>query len=322
MIIVTGGAGFIGSAFIRKLNENGIKDILVVDELGSSDKWKNLVDKEYIDFVHKDEFMNLLGSDTFNDMIDAIVHMGACSATTERDADFLMENNHHYTVTLAEWAIENEVYFLYASSAATYGDGEQGFDDDVEKLLTLRPENMYGYSKHLSDLWARRHEVFDAIASVKFFNVFGPNEYHKASMRSMVQKSFEQINETGKINLFKSYKPEFEDGCQLRDFVYVKDVVNVMWWMLKNNVTGLYNIGTGTTKSWIDLANAVFKAMDKEPVIEFVEMPIHMRDRYQYYTKANIAKLREAGYTEEFTSLEDAVADYVQNYLMTNYPFY
>ncbi|PID27711.1 MAG: ADP-glyceromanno-heptose 6-epimerase [Candidatus Cloacimonadota bacterium] len=322
MIVLTGGAGFIGSVFLKKLNDNGIKDVLVVDELGSSDKWKNLVGKEYIDFVHKDEFMTLLDNEDFDKLTEAIIHLGACSSTTERDADFLMDNNHHYTSTLAEWAAENNVYFLYASSAASYGNGDQGFDDDPDKLITLRPENMYGYSKHLSDLWSKRQEVFDVIASVKFFNVFGPNEYHKNAMRSMVHKAFEQIKETGKIKLFKSYKPEFKDGCQLRDFVYVKDVVDVMFWMLENRKTGLYNIGSGVTNSWIDLANAVFKAMGKEPEIEFIEMPEHMRDRYQYYTKANIKKLREAGYEKDFTSLEDAVDDYIKNYLENDYPFY
>ena len=232
MIIVTGGAGFIGSAFIWKLNEEGIDDILIVDELGESDKWKNLVNRRYVEYIHKDAFLRMIRNDQMPFTPRAIIHMGACSSTTERDADYLMDNNYHYTCRLAEWALPKNIRFIYASSAATYGDGSRGFSDDSSVTPTLRPMNMYGYSKQIFDLWVLRQQVENQVVGIKFFNVFGPNEYHKGDMRSVVHKAFEQIRDTGKVRLFKSHKPEYTDGGQMRDFVYVKDCVDVMWWLL------------------------------------------------------------------------------------------
>ena len=221
MIIVTGGAGFIGSAFVWKLNTEGINDIVIVDELGHTDKWKNLVNRRYVDYIHKDVFLRMLRSDQIPFKPVAIIHMGACSSTTERNADYLMDNNYHYTCRLAEWSLARDIRFIYASSAATYGDGSRGFSDENAVTETLRPINMYGYSKQLFDLWVLRNKVDTRFAGIKFFNVFGPNEYHKGDMRSVVHKAFEQIRDTGAVRLFKSHKPEYPDGGQMRDCVYV-----------------------------------------------------------------------------------------------------
>ncbi|MCD4813104.1 ADP-glyceromanno-heptose 6-epimerase [bacterium] len=321
MIVVTGGAGFIGSAFIWKLNAQGIEDILVVDALDDTDKWKNLVNLRFDGYLDHQEFIEKINSDSLPADIRAIVHMGACSATTERDSDYLMRNNYQYTRRLAEWSLVHKVRFIYASSGATYGNGDQGYSDEDAKTPGLKPMNMYGYSKHLLDLWALKSGAARQMAGLKFFNVFGPNEYHKEDMRSVVHKAFGQIKETGKVGLFKSYKPEYNDGEQVRDFVYVKDVVEVMWWLLNNPTTnGIFNVGTGKARTWKDLVYAVFTAMAQEPKIEFIEMPENLRDRYQYRTEAAIDKLIGAGYPGSFMSLENAVADYVQNYLMKDDP--
>ncbi|MBN1380585.1 MAG: ADP-glyceromanno-heptose 6-epimerase [Deltaproteobacteria bacterium] len=322
MIVVTGGAGFIGSAFVSKLNREGITDIVIVDELGASDKWKNLVHNRYADYVHKDHFIEMIGEDNIPFGIEAIVHMGACSSTTERDADYLMENNYHYTCCLAEWALEHKVRFIYASSAATYGDGAQGFSDDHESTRTLHPINMYGYSKQLFDLWVLRRGVEDEIAGIKFFNVFGPNEYHKEDMTSVVFKAFHQIRETGKVRLFKSYRPEYGDGEQMRDFVYVKDCTDVIWWLLNHpEANGIFNLGTGKARTWNDLIQAVFAALILPRQIEYIEMPEAIRDQYQYFTEAKMDKLERAGCPVKFRSLEDAVYDYVVHYLQTADPY-
>jgi ADP-L-glycero-D-manno-heptose 6-epimerase len=316
MYIVTGGAGFIGSAILWKLNTQGIDDILVVDDLGRSDKWKNLVNRRYIDYIHKSAFLSLLTGNKF-DRIDAVIHMGACSSTTERDADFLMENNFHYSTALAEYALHNHIRMINASSAATYGDGSEGFSDSRETMLKLKPLNMYGYSKQLFDLWAQRKGALEDIASLKFFNVFGPNEYHKDDMCSMVYRGFNQIRETGCLRLFKSYRPEYRDGGQRRDFVYVKDCVDVVWWLLDHpDANGVFNIGTGRDRSWNALAKALFSAMGLDQSIEYIPMPDALKDRYQYYTRAEMERLTRAGCPVSFTSLEAAVSDYVQNYLL------
>lgn len=321
MIVVTGGAGFIGSAFLWKLNTQGIEDILVVDALDTTDKWKNLVNRRFENYWDHAEFLERVKNDTLPPNITAVVHMGACSATTERDAQYLMSNNYHYTRALAEWALGRQVRFIYASSGATYGDGSRGYSDADLDTQRLAPLNMYGYSKQLLDLWALRSGVAGKTVGLKFFNVYGPNEYHKADMRSVVHKAFGQIRETGRVKLFKSYRPKYADGEQLRDFIYVKDVVDVMWWFLQQpQVNGIYNVGTGQARTWKDLASAVFTALDREPRIEFIEMPEILRDRYQYKTEAKMAKLRAAGYTAPFSSLEDDVCDYVQNYLMKDDP--
>jgi ADP-L-glycero-D-manno-heptose 6-epimerase len=321
MIIVTGGAGFIGSAFVWKLNQEGLSDIVIVDHLGETDKWKNLVNRRYLDYLHKDVFLNMIRGDKVPVEVEAIIHMGACSSTTERNADYLMANNYYYTRELALWAAKKNIRFIYASSAATYGDGSLGFSDDDHVTLNLRPINMYGYSKHILDLGLLRHELHNHMAGIKFFNVFGPNEYHKNDMRSVVHKSFGQIRDTGKVALFKSYKPKFGDGDQMRDFIYVKDCVDVMWWLYSHpEVTGIFNLGTGQARSWNDLATAVFSAMGMKPQINYIEMPAEIRGQYQYFTEAKMDKLREAGYTAPFTPLEDAVRDYVTGYLQKGDP--
>ena len=319
MIIVTGGAGFIGSAFVWKLNSEGIDDILIVDHLGTSDKWKNLVNLRFADYIHKEDFFSMVYD---NDLpfeiggVEAVVHMGACSSTTERDADYLWENNFHYTRTLAEWALDHDIRFIYASSAATYGDGSQGFSDDHGKIPALKPINMYGYSKQVFDVWALRQKLEKKMAGIKFFNVFGPNEYHKGDMTSVIFKAFHQIRETGKVRLFKSYLPQYPDGGQMRDFVYVKDCVNAMWWLLRNPKTnGVFNLGTGKARTWNDLINAVYAAMGRKPNIEYIEMPEGLRNQYQYFTEAEMAKLKKAGCPVDFSTLEDSVRDYVCNYL-------
>jgi len=316
MIIVTGGAGFIGSALIAALNKRQITDILVVDELATDQRWKNLRNLSFADYVEKGDFLEMVVENKISPPIEAVFHLGACTSTTETNASYLIKNNYEYSKLLAQWATGTNIRFIYASSAATYGDGSAGFTDNEEKIGELRPLNMYGYSKHLFDLWAHRTGLLKKTAGLKYFNVFGPNEYHKADMRSFVLKAFEQINAKGKVGLFKSYKKEYKDGQQMRDFLYVKDAVDMTLFFLDNpQLSGLFNIGTGKARTWNDLVKAVFTAMGKSPKIEYIEMPPPIRNQYQYFTEADISKLRNAGYDKQTTSLEDAIKDYVQNYL-------
>jgi ADP-L-glycero-D-manno-heptose 6-epimerase len=317
MIVVTGGAGFIGSAIVWKLNQQGQNKIIIVDELGKDEKWKNLVPLKFEAFIHKDDFISMIIDRDVPFEISAIIHMGANSSTTEKDADHLFSNNYLYTQELAKYCFEKNIRFIYASSAATYGDGSLGFDDDENKLETLRPLNMYGYSKQLFDLWAKKNDAFDKIVGLKYFNVYGPNEYHKGDMRSVVHKAFEQIRDTGKVRLFKSLNQKYKDGEQLRDFIYVKDAVEMTLFFLdKPNTNGLFNLGTGKSRTWNDLVIAIFKALKKPLNIEYIELPEHLREKYQYFTEANIDKIKKAGYTVPISSLEDGVADYVKNYLL------
>jgi ADP-L-glycero-D-manno-heptose 6-epimerase len=321
MIILTGGAGFIGSALLRGLNDQGKDEVLVVDRLGSSEKWKNLVGKRYLDYVHKDQFLEQLLGGAFGegDGIEAVIHLGACSSTTETDADYLYRNNFKYSQLLATWCLEKNVRFLYASSAATYGDGKQGFLDDDSAVPSLRPLNMYGYSKQLFDQWALDEGLLNRMAGFKFFNVFGPNEAHKGEMRSLVDKAVLQIQQTGRLKLFKSANPDFKDGEFTRDFVYVKDVVAVMLKVLATPAAnGLFNLGSGTERSWNDLGAAIFKAMGKPVAIDYIEMPEHLKGKYQYRTRAEMGKLRQALGLLPIRSLEDAVTDYVQQHLLTD----
>ena len=321
MIIVTGGAGFIGSAFIWKLNQEGMDNIVIVDRLGTSDKWKNLVNLRFVNYIHKDEFLEMIYNDIPPFKIDAIIHMGACSSTTERDADYLWHNNYAYTKQMAEWALEHDIRFIYASSAATYGDGTKGFSDNHKTIKELKPINMYGYSKQVFDLWVLRQKLENKMAGIKFFNVFGPNEYHKGDMSSVIFKAFHQIRETGKVRLFKSYQKEYKDGGQMRDFVYVKDCVNVLWWLLNNpKANGIFNLGTGKARTWNDLIKAVFTAMKKKTNIEYIVMPESLRNQYQYFTEAEMSKLKKAGCPVAFSALEDSVRDYVVNHLQNSDP--
>lgn len=316
MIVVTGGAGFIGSAIVWKLNQLGADNIIIVDRLGESEKWKNLVGLKYADIYHKDEFIEKVEDENLPFNIKAILHLGACSSTTEKDADYLLYNNFKYTQLLCAYCLEHEARFIYASSAATYGSGENGYNDDENNLDVLKPLNMYGYSKHMFDLWAKREEIIDEIVGLKYFNVFGPNEYHKGDMRSVVHKAYEQIKETGKVTLFKSYNKDYEDGKQMRDFIYVKDAVDMTLHFLENyEKNGIYNVGTGKARTWNDLVTSIFSSMNLEPNIEYIDMPEELKGKYQYFTEANIEKIKQAGYGKEISSLEDAVADYIQEYL-------
>lgn len=311
MIIVTGAAGFIGSCIVSKLNECSQNDLILVDHLNDA-KQKNLEGKKYTKYFEKDVFLKKIEAGDFSSGIDAIIHMGACSSTTLQDEDYFERNNYQYTKALAQWSLANNVRFIYASSAATYGDGSIGYDDDDQTIKKCKPLNLYGESKQKFDLWALNEGVLDKIVGLKFFNVFGPNEYHKGDMRSVVCKAYRKVVDEGKIGLFKSYHDQYADGEQLRDFIYVKDVVNMTLFFLKNpRINGIFNIGTGKARSWNDVANALFLATQQGVNIEYVEMPEILKDKYQYFTQANISKIRSAGYEDEVTSLEDSIKDYV-----------
>jgi len=314
-IVVTGAAGFIGRNVVAELNARGVDDLILVDHLGHDEKWRNLLGLRFEDFLNPAEYLQRHAQIE----ADAIIHLGACSATTERDADFLLANNYRYTRMLATHAVDRGVRFIYASSAATYGDGRHGYSDDDTVTPTLRPLNMYGYSKQMFDLWALKSGLLDRIVGLKYFNVFGPYEDHKGDMRSVVHKSFDQIMKTGEISLFKSYRDDFADGEQLRDFIYVNDVVAVTLFFLEQpRVGGLFNCGTGRARSWKDLALAVFKSMNREPRIQFIEMPEVLKGKYQYFTQADVRKLRAAGYAKPFMELEDGVQDYVSQLSVQN----
>src|SRR3954465_5834101 len=319
-ILVTGGAGFIGSALVWALNQRGHSDIVVTDFLGTDEKWKNLVPLKFADYVEAGEFRKHLAQNTaVFGKFSAVFHLGACSATTEKNAAYLIDNNYAYTKELATWSLAQGARFIYASSAATYGDGAQGMDDRDENIARLRPLNMYGYSKHLFDLHAQRVGWLSRIVGVKYFNVFGPNEDHKGDMRSLVNKAYQQIQTNGRVQLFKSHKPEFKDGEQQRDFLYVKDAVEMTLHFAQGpaaSVGGLYNLGSGEANTWLTLTRAIFAALGREPQIDFIDMPDVLRGKYQYYTQAEVARLRASGYSRAMTPLADSVRDYVQNYLV------
>jgi ADP-L-glycero-D-manno-heptose 6-epimerase len=249
---------------------------------------------------------------------EAIIHLGACSSTTETDASYLIDNNFQFSKDIANFAINNNTYMLYASSAATYGSGDMGYIDDENNIHKLKPLNMYGYSKQIFDLWCRKNKLFSKFAALKFTNVFGPNEWHKGDMRSLICKAFDQISDTGKLKLFKSYLPQYKDGEQMRDFLYIKDAVMMINHILSNKITGIFNIGSGKPETWNYLANAIFKAMDLPPIIQYIDMPEHLKDKYQYYTKADMNKFNKNCFEMEYTPLNNAISDYVKNYLMTN----
>lgn len=307
-IAVTGGAGLIGSAIVWALNRRGIDDIVIVDRLDQTEKWKNLVPLRFRDYCDADAFEDLQG-------IETIFHMGACSSTTETDAGFLMRNNFEYTKRLAIRAAQSGIRFVYASSAATYGALEDELRDDVN-LDALRPLNMYAYSKQRFDVFARDNGLLQRLTGVKFFNIFGPNEQHKGDMRSLVDKAFRQIRESGSVRLFKSYRSEFRDGEQRRDFLYVKDAVEMTLHLAESGSTGIVNVGSGSAHTWLELVRPIFKTLDVPERIEFVDMPESLRDKYQYSTRADISRLRACGYRHPVTPLADAVTDYVANYLV------
>ncbi len=328
MIVITGGAGMIGSIMAWHLNNKlGRQDLVIVDRITHENQWQNLVHRHYAEYLDKDQLFDFLED---NDDITAVIHMGAISATTERDFNKLVADNMHYSQDLWSWCAEYEVPFFYASSAATYGGGEQGYDD--ASIENLRPLNGYGYSKHFFDQWvlqqvAQKQATPPAWAGFKFFNVYGPNEYHKERMASVAYHTFNQFKETGTMRLFKGTKAGVEDGMQLRDFVYVKDVADVMGFFLeaalKNKpvASAIYNIGTGQARSFKDLATNVMTSMTREPNITYIDMPQDLQGKYQYFTQAEMQKLRQAGYKKPFTTLEEGVKDYVQNYLMQEDPY-
>ncbi|MCS7302570.1 MAG: ADP-glyceromanno-heptose 6-epimerase [Bacteroidota bacterium] len=327
MIALTGGAGFIGSALLWKLNQEQVHDIIVVDRLGTEDKWKNLVGKRFRYLASPDEFLDRLSRGYYS-KLDAIIHFGARTNTTERDAEFLAENNYRYSIRLATFAVERGIPFLYASSASVYGAGEKGYS--VGNTALLRPLNPYAMSKYLFDCWVEESDLLGSVCGLRFFNVFGPNEYHKGPMASMVYKSFLQIQRTGKVHLFESTTPEYADGEQKRDFVYIKDVVEIVWQILRSQWTdkpirGIYNVGSGRARSWNELARAVFSALEREPVIVYIPMPDELRHQYQNFTQADLSGLAEALSQHQCslptTSLEESVGDYVNGYLLQQWQY-
>jgi len=315
-VLVTGGAGFIGSALVWALNQRGCSDIVIADFAPGEAKRRNLAPLRFREYIPPEILLERAASGYLRDF-DFVFHLGACSSTTETDEAYLRRNNYEYTRALAVEALRAGTRFLYASSAATYGDGSAGMDDSAyEDLPRLRPLNLYGESKHLFDLEAWKQDLLDRIVGLKYFNVFGPNEYHKGDMQSVISKSYGQVLDTGVIRLFKSYRPEFADGEQKRDFLYIKDAVEMTLHLAANPaLTGLFNIASGKANTWNELAKAVFSAMGREPHIEYVDMPEEMRAKYQYFTQGNIGKLSRTGYSTPITPLRDAVQDYVVNYL-------
>lgn len=318
MIVVTGGAGFIGSALVWGLNQKGEDDILIVDSLSESENWRNLISLRYRDYLDKEQFIVALEKNNFGNTLDAIIHMGACSSTTEKDARYLVENNYRYTARIGRWQeAHSKCRFIYASSAATYGNGDQGYTDNEEGLVLLKPLNMYGYSKQMFDLYAQRRGWFSRITGLKYFNVFGPNENHKGDMRSVINKVYPGVCNKGTISLFKSYRSDYKDGEQCRDFLYIKDAVAMTLFFLERpDVNGLFNVGTGKAQTWNDVARAIFKAMGKKTNIDYIPMPEDLKNKYQYYTCADMKKMRAAaGYTHQCMALEDAIEDYICTYL-------
>jgi ADP-L-glycero-D-manno-heptose 6-epimerase len=312
-ILITGAAGFIGSALVWALNQQGFENLVLTDVLGSDEKWKNLVPLRYDDYLDASQLFDQLPA---LDDVRYVFHLGACSATTERDASYLMENNYRYTKRLAEWALEGGRRFIYASSAATYGDGSRGMDDGHQHLASLRPLNMYGYSKHLFDLHAARHGWLDHIVGLKYFNIFGPNEDHKGDMRSVVHKAHSQIRQTGSVSLFRSHHPDYKDGEQQRDFLYVKDAVAATIHLARTpSAAGLFNIGSGTASTWIELVTPIFSALGIPVNIDFIDMPEALRGKYQYHTRADVTRLLATGWPGPAHTLHAAVTDYVNHYL-------
>lgn len=318
IIIVTGAAGFIGSAVARHLNNLGFHHLLLVDDIEATDKWKNLLGKKFTDFISKHNLFTWLEQRAKE--VGGVIHLGACSDTLEKDGNYLMENNFRYTQKLCKAAVKSGIRFIYASSAATYGDGSAGFSDDIDRLEELRPLNLYGFSKHLFDLWAKQNGLLNQIVGLKYFNVFGPNEDHKGHMASMVYKMAPKAKNEGVVHLFKSSDPErFADGQQCRDFIYVKDAARLTCDFLFNNINGIFNIGRGRPTTWNELATALFEALGKEKKIEYIDMPKDLVKQYQNYTCADMQRFLERhGKRDEFVSydIKEAVRDYVQGHLL------
>ncbi len=312
MIVVTGGAGFIGSCVVAGLNRRGFKDIIVVDRWDEHGLMQhNLAGKAYQAFYDKCDFLQLILSDGIKEKVTAIVHMGACSSTTGQDRAYYRRNNYEYSCHIARWALRKEARLIYASSAATYGNGENGYSDDPRGIPSCKPLNYYGESKQMFDEWVISNKLYERFAGLKFFNVFGPNEYHKGDMKSVIVKAYDTVVAQGLMKLFKSCRPEYADGGQMRDFIYVKDAVDIVFYLLDHpGVNGIFNAGTGHARTWNDVAAALFAAVEKPVNIEYIPMPELLRDKYQYFTEADMTRLRKTGYVKPFTSLEDAVKDY------------
>jgi ADP-L-glycero-D-manno-heptose 6-epimerase len=318
MIAITGAAGFIGSVLVWRLNQQGERDVLCVDTHASAEGDANLAPLHYREYLPHTEFLRRLRTGEWAGELDCVFHLGACSSTTETDVAYLQRVNVDYSRELCEAALASGARFVHASSAATYGDGSHGYGDDHAGLRQLEPLNAYGRSKQAFDLWALEQGALDRIAVLKYFNVYGPNEWHKGAMRSMVCKGYEQARDTGVVRLFRSDRPEFPDGGQRRDFVYVKDAVDMtLWFRAHPEANGIFNIGTGVATEWNRLIRAIFAALGREPRIEYIDMPPELAGRYQYFTQAEMAKLRSAGCRVPLTGVEDAVADYVRNHLVT-----
>lgn len=317
LIIVTGGAGFIGSGVVRYLNDKGMNNIVIVDHLGTTEKWKNLVGKQFVDVIDKNQFFQWLEGK--QDSIEAFIHLGACSSTVETDASYLLENNYHFSMYLAEYAIKYQKRFIYASSAATYGDGSLDFVDNEADLDRLRPLNMYGFSKHLFDLWLKGQGLLKNVVGLKFFNVFGPNEFHKGRMASMIMHAFPSALMGDSIRLFKSSDPAlFNDGEQKRDFIYVKDAARIICAFLENDVMGLFNVGSGVATSWNSITKAIFTAVNRPVNIQYVDMPPDLIGKYQNYTCADIKKTKKAlGLVADCMPIEESISDYVKNHLIS-----
>lgn len=318
MFIVTGGAGFIGSALIWGINKRGIRDILVVDHVYHDEQEHNLAELRYEEHLEPDDFRKKLADGEYdNEKINGILHMGAISATTETNWDKLQDNNVNFTQEIIRWASDHDVRCIYASSGQAYGAGENGYSDDHSLFDQFTTITLYGKSKLITDIWARDGGYLDRVVGLRYFNVFGPNEYHKEDMRSVIAKKFDEVKRGEPMRLFKSNSPDFKDGEQKRDFVYVKDAVDATFFFLYHpEINGVFNIGTGIARTWVDVANAMFSALGKEPSIEYIEMPEQLKEHYQNYTLADVKKLRNTGYTKEMNSLEEAVKDYVQKYLI------
>lgn len=317
--VVTGGAGLIGSATIWGINNQNLNNVWLVDWIDEDSlKHRNCEHLQFQRKLNASHFRKLIDENSSElKEIRTIIHLGACSSTTETDEDYLHDNNFLYTKELCEWSLANNVRFVYASSAATYGDGNWGMDDRDEDIEKFQPLNLYGWSKHKFDLFAKENGWFDSITGLKYFNVYGPNEEHKGDMRSVVSKAYKQIKDSQRMSLFKSHRPEYRDGEQKRDFLYIKDAVNMTLWLTENPAaTGLFNLGNGLARTWLDLGNSIFAALKLNAQIEFVEMPEILKDKYQYFTQATIEKLRSQGFDHNLFSLEDAVHDYIRNYLV------
>ena len=317
MILITGACGFIGSALACALNRQGDRDLVLCDRFGQQEKWQNLLGVSFRRFIHCDQLFDFLGGTHNASQLRAIVHLGACSDTTQTDMDYLFENNVNFSIRLCQWALDNDVRFVYASSAATYGDGSQGFSDADEVTPQLRPLNKYGFSKWLFDMWVLQNAHQNQIAGLRYFNVFGPNEYHKGAMASVIFRTLPQALNEDRVCLFESHRSDCAHGEQARDFIYIDEIIDITCFVLQNrHANGIFNAGTGRAHTFNELAHGIFEGLGKKPVIEYFPMPEELRGRYQYFTRADMSRLQQAGYTSGTDRFREFVAHYVRDYLV------